>query len=107
MGRPKGAKNKHSIDVDLMAMQYKLQPFEFMMAVINNDFKKLGYESATKTTFTPQGIEVEEDHITVKDRVKCAEAASKYLYTAKKALEVSSGEQGFKVIIEDYSKDKK
>lgn len=106
MGRPKGSKNKHTFQVEEMAQKYEMEPFDFMMAVINNDYKKLGFEYANKIiTGEKAGIEfsIEEPNIKLADRVKCAEAASRYLYSQKQAIE-HSGDVGFKIIIEDYSK---
>lgn len=105
-GRPKGAKNKHTFNVEEMAQEYELDPFKFMMAVINNDWQKLGFSGPTKTTFTMNGIEVEEDNIPVEQRVKCAGHASKFLYSAKQAIEVSGGEKAIEIIVRDYTSGK-
>lgn len=104
MGRPKGSKNKHSFQVEEMAQKYNMEPFDFMMAVLNNDWKKLGFDADKKISYTNAGIEFEEPNIKLSDRVKCAEAASKYLYSSKQAVTVETGEKGFKIILEDYTK---
>lgn len=106
-GRPKGAKNKHSFNVEEIAKQYPMEPFEFFMAVINKDFKKLGYDSPTKISYSPAGIEFEEEYIPAEMRVKAATAASKYLYSAKQAIEVSGGEKAIEIIVKDYTKGEK
>jgi len=104
MSRPKGCKNKRSITVEMIAARFKIDPFEVLMMVAAGDWKGLGYESATRTSFAASGIEFEELVITVKDRLLAAKEATRYLYSAKQSIEVSSGSEGFKVIIEDYSK---
>lgn len=106
-GRPKGAKNKHSFNVEEMANQYAMQPFDFLMAVVNNDWKRLGFENANKVIIGEKnGIEfsLEEPNIKMTDRVTAAKEASKYLYSAKQAIALSTGETGIKIIVEDYTK---
>ena len=104
MARQKGAKNKKTFHVEEMAAQYKIQPFDFMMAVINGDYKKLGYDSPTKISYSPAGIEFEEERLPIQMKVSCAEKASKYLYSAKQAIEVSGGEKAIEIVITDYTK---
>ncbi len=103
-GRPKGAKNKHSFNVEEIANRFDKQPFEILMMVASGDWEGLGFESRTKTTFTQAGIEVEEENIRLADRVQAAKEASKYLYSAKQAIALSTGDTGIKIIVEDYTK---
>lgn len=104
MARPKGAKNKRNLEVEEIALRFDMNPFEVLMMIAAGDWKGLGFEEKTHTTFTPQGIEIEEQNISVGERGKAAAACCKYLYSAKQSVEVSTGQSGFKVIIEDYSK---
>lgn len=106
MSRTKGSKNKHSFKVEEIAHKYDMEPFEFAMAVLNNDWKRLGYENANKVIIGEKAgvkFSLEEPNIKLSERVKCAEFASKYLYSQKQAVQVS-GELGMKLIIEDYTK---
>lgn len=109
MSRPKGSKNKHSFNAEEIANQYEMQPLDFMLAVVNNDWKKLGYDSPTKISYSPAGIEFEEDRILLAHRVKCAESANKYLYSAKQTVEIKNpeGSEGFKIIVCEYVAKKK
>ena len=102
-GRKKGSKNKRSITVEMIAKRYDLDPFDVLMMIATGDWKGLGFESKTKTTFTMNGIEVEEENIPIGERTKAAKEAAGYLYSKKQAIEVSTGENGFKIVVEDYT----
>lgn len=104
MGRPKGAKNKHNFNAEELARDMGVDPLEFMLKMIEGDFKYFGFKEATKVTYTAQGIEVEEPNLPMRDRVTCAKEAAKYIYSAKQAVTVQTGAEGFKVIVEDYGK---
>lgn len=105
-GRQKGTKNKHSFQVEEIAHKYAMEPFEFAMAVLNNDWKKLGFDQANKIIVGEKaGIEfsLEEPNIKLAERVKCADFASKYLYSPKQVIQ-HTGEVGIKIIVEDFMK---
>lgn len=104
MGRPKGSKNIRSITVEMIAARFKIDPFEVLMMIAAGDWKGLGYKEETKTSFAASGIEFEEPWIKLSDRVQAAKEAAKYLYSQKQSVQVSTGESGIKIIIEDYSK---
>jgi hypothetical protein len=102
-GKPKGAKNKHSFNAEEIANKFDLEPLEVLMMICAGDWNGLGFNEKTKTSFTNAGIEFEEDHVKLEQRISAAKEASKYLYSAKQAVEVS-GNVGIKVIIEDFTK---
>ncbi len=109
MGRPKGAKNKHTFKVEEIAHKYEMEPFDFAMAVMNNDWKRLGFENANKVIIGEKsGVEfsIEEPNVKLSERIKCAEFASKYLYSPKQAIDPVTGDTGIKIIVEDYTKAK-
>jgi hypothetical protein len=87
-GRTKGTPNKRSLQVEEMAAQYKLDPFDFLMKVVNNDW---------------EGIGVEPDKITTDHRIQAAKFASKYLYSEKKPLELDVNKQSITIEIKDYT----
>lgn len=106
-GRKKGSKNKHSFQVEEIAQRYELEPFEFAMAVMNNDWKLLGFENPNKVIIGEKaGIEfsIEEPNVKLAERIKCAEFASKYLYSPKQAIDPKTGDSVIRVIVEDYKK---
>lgn len=108
MARTKGSKNKHSFQAEELAQKFDVQPFEILMRIAMGDWKFFGFDGATKTTYTAQGIEVEELNIRMQDRALAAKEACKYLYSQKKALEVSASPDtaGFKIIVQDYDAEK-
>ena len=106
MGRPKGSKNIKSFHAEELAKEMGVDPLRILLSVAEGDWEALGFKEKTKTTFTQNGIEVEEDNVPLKERVQAAKEACKYLYSAKQSVEVSgAGGQPFKVVIEDYTKD--
>jgi hypothetical protein len=102
-GRTKGSRNKRNLVVEEIAARFDLDPFEVLMMVASGDWKGLGYDAKTKVTFTPQGIEVEEDNVPLPSRVQAAKEASKYLYAQKQSVAISTEDSGVKIIVEDYT----
>lgn len=103
-GRKAGSKNKRTLMVEEIAARFDLDPFEVLMMVVAGDWKGLGYDAASKVSYTSAGIEFEEPNIKLSDRVQAAKEASKYLYAQKQSVAVSTGDTGIKIIVEDYSK---
>lgn len=102
-GRSKGTPNKRTLLVEEIAAKYDLDPFDFLMKVVNNDWKALGFSEEKKTIFTPQGIEMEENNIKLDHRIQAAKFASKYLYSEKKPLELDDNKQSITIEIKDYT----
>lgn len=82
-GRPKGAKNIRTLKVEQIAARFDLDPFEVLMMIAVGDWEGLGFDEKTRTTFTPQGIEVEEDNIPIAQRCLAAKEATRYLHSPK------------------------
>lgn len=106
MARTKGSRNKRTFEVEEIASRYKLQPFEFAMTVLNNDWEALGFEGATKITYTAAGIEVVESNIKLSERIECAKFAGKFLYSPKQPMDPATGDAGITIKIVDYTKAK-
>jgi hypothetical protein len=108
MPRPKGSKNKHSFQVEEIAHRFQMEPFEFAMHVMNGNWKELGYDSQYKTILTDGGEQavVDENVIKLENRIKCAEFASKYLYSPKQAVDPKTGDTSIRMIFEDYTSKK-
>ncbi len=83
MARPKGAKNKRSIEVEIIASKFDKDPFEILMMIASGDWRGLGFETKTKTTFSPQGIEIEEENVPIAQRAFAAKEATRYLHAPK------------------------
>lgn len=101
-GRPPGSKNIKTFNVEEIASRFELEPIEVLMMIANGDWHGLGYSAPTKITFTPQGLEVEEEHVNIAERSKAAVAAARYLYSPKQAVDPKTGDTAIKVVIEDY-----
>jgi hypothetical protein len=87
-GRPRGATNERTRRVEEIADKYALDPFEVLLMIASGDWKGLGYESATRTSFTNAGIEFEEPVIKISDRGNAAKEAARYLYSQKQAVSI-------------------
>jgi hypothetical protein len=105
MGRPKGAKNIRSFNAEELAKSMDVDPLEILLWVSEGNWEKLGFKEKTKTTFTAQGIEVEEDNVPLKERVQASKEAAKYLHAAKQSIALSTGAEGLKIVVEDYLKE--
>lgn len=103
-GRQKGSANKRTQLVEEIAARFDIDPFEVLMMVAAGDWEGLGYDMKSKISYTNAGIEFEEDHIKLSDRVQAAKEASKYLYSQKQSVALSTGDSGIKIIVEDYLK---
>jgi hypothetical protein len=103
-GRPKGVKNTRTRLVEEIASRFKLDPFEVLLMITNNDWKGLGYASETQITgYSPNGDPIEQERIKLADRVQAAKEASKYLYSQKQAVALSAGETGLVIKVLDYT----
>jgi len=103
MGRPKGAKNKRTLEVEIIANRFKINPFEVLMMIAAGDWKGLGYKAKTRKVFTNSGDVNEEENVPLEQRNMAAREATKYLYPQKNKVELSTGQEGFKIVVEDYS----
>lgn len=103
-GRQSGTPNKRTLKVEEIASQFDIDPFEVLMMIAAGDWKGLGFDERSKTTFSPQGIEIEEDNVPLSQRCQAAKEAAKYLYSQRQSVAISTGETGIKIIVEDYGK---
>ena len=87
-GRPKGATNIRTRTVDEIAAKFSVSPLEVLMMVSVGDWKGLGYQAETRTSFAASGIEFEEPVIKISDRVNASKEAVKYLYSQKQAISI-------------------
>ena len=87
-GKPKGAKNLINRDVEAIAAKLNVKPFEVLCHFAAGDFAALG---------------LDKGQISPRMRLHAAREASKYLYSQRRAVEVSSGDSGFKIVVEDFT----
>ena len=104
-GRKKGTPNKDSLPLEQKAAELGVDPFTILLHFAGGHWEQLGYKEKCTTKWTGSGIEYEEDVITPAMRLTASKEAAQYLYPKKKAIELSNDDtQGFKIIVEDYSK---
>lgn len=102
-GRAKGTVNKRTQLVEDIAAKFDIDPFEVLMMVAAGDWEGLGFDAASKISYTSAGIEFEEPNIKLTDRVQAAKEASKYLYSQKQSVALSSDDKGITVVLKDYT----
>jgi len=102
-GRPKGCKNKRNLEVEAIAARFAINPFEVLMMIAAGDWKGLGFKTKTTKVFTASGAMNEVENVPLNERNQAAKEASKYLYSQKNKVELTTGQEGFKIIVEDYS----
>ncbi len=106
-GRHKGSVNKRTRNIEEMAAACSVDPFQVLLWVAEGNWKALGYDAPSKISYTSAGIEFEEPNVKLDDRISAAKAASKYLYSEKKAVELGTGESAIRIEIVDYVSEKK
>lgn len=102
-GRNKGSLNKRTLKVEEMAAACSVDPFQILLWVAEANWKALGFDAPSKISYSPAGIEFEEMNIKLPDRIQAAKEATKYLYCQKKAVELSTAEEGIRIEIVDYT----
>lgn len=87
MARTRGAVSRRTVTVREMARNIGVDPLEILLMVAKMDWKGLGYESPTKTQYTPDGTPYEVERIQLQDRVMAAKDACKYIYPTRKPVD--------------------
>lgn len=107
-GRAKGTPNKKVGVLVEKCEELGCDPFEILLLFAKGDWEGLGYESGEKViSVTKEGHEIFGDVISPETRAKCAKEACEYIHPKRKAIEISNdGENGFRVVIEDYQTKK-
>lgn len=101
-GRKAGTLNKKTLDARTIAQRIGVSPFEVLCWYSKDDWQSLKMKPIVeKDEF---GNEIKWSPISCGERLSAAIQACKYLYPQLKALEHSTGEEGLKIIIEDYMK---
>lgn len=90
-GRKKGTPNKRSFDAIELAQEYDCDPLEFLLKVMTNDWKGLGF----KSEFKPKSKYLKElkPNITFDQRIRAAEEALQYLYPKRKPVDKNGDDQ--------------
>lgn len=89
MGRPAGAKNTRTLELEQTAERLGFKPFEVLCHFAMANYEKLGLKPAD---------------ITAKMRLDAAMEACGYLYSKRRSVEVKNEEgNGFEIIVKDYT----
>jgi hypothetical protein len=106
-GRKKGSSNRRTMMVDEMVSKLNVDPLEVLLLFAKGDWKKLGYDAESTICYNSAGIEYTRLTISPETRIMGAKEAVKYIYSQKKAMELSaSSNEGFKIIVQDFTINK-
>lgn len=108
-GRQKGTPNKRTFNAQKMAEELDMDPLEFWICVLKNDWKALGFKSSHKTIKSGKKV-IKTPNITFDDRKEAARELLPYMYAKLKPREVnvSGGEESeSNVITLAYNLEKK
>ncbi len=82
-GRPKGTKNKRTLQVELLADKFQ-DPFELLMLFATGDWKALGYDSEIYIKEDATGSTTMGYTISPEMRLSATKEACQYLYSKRK-----------------------
>lgn len=107
MARTKGARNKHTFEVDELAQRFAMSPFEILMHMAHNNWKELGYDN--EYFFTEQtegeGRAIKMDPVISPNvRLNAAKEAAKYIHSPKQAVDPKTGDAAITIRVVDYTK---
>lgn len=83
-GRPKGAKNKRTLQVDIIAERLQVDPFEILMKMAAGDWKGLGYDTETYVMENASGATKVGYTISPEMRLSAAKECCQYLHSKRK-----------------------
>lgn len=105
-GRQPGTPNRKTQELIDRCKELGADPFAVLCYYASRNWKALKYESATTTKVLKDGGTIQVDVITSDQQIECAKELLQYLYAKKRAVDISAGEgeeDGFKIVIQDYS----
>lgn len=83
-GRPKGSRNKRSLQVEIIAEKFGKDPFELLMMFATGDWQGLGYDSEVYVMENAQGSTKIGYTISPEMRLAATKEACQYLYPKRK-----------------------
>lgn len=87
-GRKKGVPNKRSLFVKERTDKLKLDPVDFLIAVMEGNWKKLGFPAAEIKRVNGLGNTIVITSISLDNRIKAAAELLEYCYPKRKAMEI-------------------
>lgn len=98
-GRVKGKPNVKTLEARDIMERLGFDPLEFLFYTAMGDWKALGYDKRTETKVLKDGGTIEVDIIEFSSRLTAAKEAVRYIYPQTKAIEMSTGENGFNLTV--------
>lgn len=89
-GKPKGTKSYRTKEIEEITQRLKVNPFEILCLFAKGDWKRLGYDNECWFSEGAEGQTKMGYTITPDMRLIAAKEATKYLYAAKKSVEVTA-----------------
>lgn len=88
-GKPKGTKTKRTKEIEEITERLKVNPFEILCLFAKGDWKKLGYDNECYFSEHAEGETKMGYTITPDMRLIAAKEATKYVYAAKRAVDIT------------------
>lgn len=95
-GRKPGSVNKKTEALQEIADRNGVNPFEILCLIAKGDLRNLGYQFGESQV--PLDYQID-----IATRMGAAKEAARYLYPQRKAVELSTDESGFKIVLCDYT----
>ena|ERR1700677_3527645 len=105
-GSRKGVKNKKSFSAEETALRLGFDVVEGLINFAEGNWKKLGYDNEVYVSESASGSTKIGYTITPEMRLTAHKELMKYLHSQKKAVEISTSEEGIKIEIVDYTSKK-
>ncbi len=105
-GRIKGVPNKGTIPLEQKCQEMGIAPFELLLLFAGGRWKELGYAAESLVTGEADGSRKLSYTIPPELRLKACMEACQYILAKRKALEISTENNGFEVRILDYTSEK-
>jgi len=86
-GRPRGARNKDTLEAEALAQKLGIDPFEVLLRFAAGDWKGLGYKEEMRAVAHSEEGTVYDYTIPTPVRAKCAEKATEFLRPKLKSIE--------------------
>lgn len=84
---------KKGKDLNILADELGVQPFEILLRAAAGDWRGLGYSSGFETKYTANGTAYEVDILPIDLRIAAAKEAAQYLHPKKRAIEHSGSDE--------------
>jgi hypothetical protein len=88
-GRPKGSRNKRTLENQALIEKHNFDPLEFLILLAKGDWQACGYDSPTVSKWSPTGP-IEEERIPTAMRKDAARAALPYISPQLKSIDIEA-----------------